>query len=55
MADDRVGDEVRAALAAAEGKSAHPADRSAMLMDIATDLQQRPKTLDHLLLREVAS
>lgn len=48
MASDRVADEVKAALAAAEDENAHPAERSEMLTEIAMGLQQRPRTPDQL-------
>ena len=48
MAHDRVADEVKAALAAAEDATVHPAERAEMLMEIAMGLQQRPKTPDQL-------
>jgi tetratricopeptide (TPR) repeat protein len=49
VASDRIADEVRAALAAAEDDSAQPSERAEMLMEIAMGLQQRPKTPDQLL------
>jgi tetratricopeptide (TPR) repeat protein len=48
VAGDRVADEVKAALAAAEDADVHPAERAEMLMEIAMGLQQRPKTPDQL-------
>jgi tetratricopeptide (TPR) repeat protein len=48
VASDRVADEVRAALAAAEDASAQPSERAEMLMEIAMGLQQRPKTAEQL-------
>ena len=48
MASDRVSDEVRAALAAADDADATPAERAEMLMEIAMGLQQRPKSPDQL-------
>jgi tetratricopeptide (TPR) repeat protein len=48
MAGSRVMDEVRAALAAAEDETAHPAERAEMLMEIAMGLQHRPKSPDQL-------
>jgi tetratricopeptide (TPR) repeat protein len=44
LASDRVVDEVRAALAAAEDETARPAERAEMLMEIAMGLQLRPKS-----------
>lgn len=43
MAVDRVDDEVRAALEAADDAGASPVERAEMLMEIAMGLQQRPK------------
>lgn len=43
-----VGDEVRAALAAAEDADASPSERAEMLMEIAMGLQQQPKSPDQL-------
>lgn len=48
MIGDRVADEVRAALTAADDESAAPAERAEMLMEIAMGLQHRPKTSDQL-------
>ena len=48
MASDRVADEVKAALAAAEDTNAHAGERAEMLMEIAMGLQQRPKSPDQL-------
>jgi tetratricopeptide (TPR) repeat protein len=48
VAGDRVADEIRAALAAAEDESAEPSDRAEMLMEIAMGLQHRPKSSDQL-------
>lgn len=48
MFTDRVEDQVRAALAAAEDEDATPAERAEMLMEIAIGLQQRPKTSKQL-------
>ncbi|MGD0719986.1 MAG: hypothetical protein ABR970_02940 [Roseiarcus sp.] len=48
MAGDRVADEIRAALAAAEDESAAASERAEMLMEIAMGLQQRPKSADQL-------
>jgi tetratricopeptide (TPR) repeat protein len=48
VAGDRVADEIKAALAAAEDAALHPAERAEMLMEIAMGLQQRPKTPDQL-------
>ena len=45
---DRVEDEVRAALTAAEDADASPVERAEMLMEIAMGLQQRPKTVGHI-------
>jgi tetratricopeptide (TPR) repeat protein len=44
----RFADEVRAALTAADDTDASLTDRAEMLMEIAMDLQQRPKTPDQL-------
>jgi tetratricopeptide (TPR) repeat protein len=46
--DDRVADQVRAALTAAEDESAQPAERAEMLMEMAMNLQHRPKSPDQL-------
>lgn len=43
-----VGDEVRAALAAAEDADASPSERAEMLMEIAMGLHQQPKSPDQL-------
>ena len=43
MSVDRVDDEVRAALSAADDADASPVERAEMLMEIAMGLQQRPK------------
>jgi len=48
VANDRVADQVRAALAAADDESAGPSERAEMLMEMAMGLQQRPKTPDQL-------
>ena len=48
MSADRVEDQVRAALAAAEDVDATPSERAEMLMEIAMGLQQRPKTARQL-------
>jgi tetratricopeptide (TPR) repeat protein len=45
---DRVEDELRAALAAAEDEAFSLAERSEMLMEIAMGLQQRPRTVAYL-------
>jgi tetratricopeptide (TPR) repeat protein len=45
----RAGDEVRAAIAAAEEEATSPVERAEMLMEIAIGLQQRPKNADQLL------
>jgi len=45
---DRLADEVKAALAAAEDESALPVERSEMLMEMAMGFQQRPKSADQL-------
>lgn len=47
-AGDRIADEVRAALAAAQDETAQPSERAEMLMEMAMGLQQRPKTPDQL-------
>jgi tetratricopeptide (TPR) repeat protein len=48
MTSDRVDEEVRAALSAAEDATASPAERAEMLMEIAAGLQQRPKSPDQI-------
>jgi tetratricopeptide (TPR) repeat protein len=48
MPADRVADELRAALAAAESEDASPAERAEMLMEIAMGFQRRPKSPDQL-------
>jgi tetratricopeptide (TPR) repeat protein len=48
MPADRVADELRAALAAAESEDAIPSERAEMLMEIAMGFQQRPKSPGHL-------
>lgn len=48
MAADRIAEQVRAALAAAEDEDATPSERAEMLMEIAMQLQQRPKNPDQL-------
>jgi len=48
MVDDRVADQVRAALAAADDESARPAERAEMLMEMAMGLQHRPKSPEQL-------
>jgi tetratricopeptide (TPR) repeat protein len=48
MIADRLPDQMRAALAAAEDESATPLDRTEMLVEIAMGLQQRPKTPQHI-------
>jgi tetratricopeptide (TPR) repeat protein len=48
MPADRVADELRAALAAAESEDATPAERAEMLMEIAMGFQRRPKSPDQL-------
>ena len=48
MSEDRFGDEVRAALAAADDDAASAHERSEMLMEIAMGLQQRPKSADQI-------
>ena len=48
MAADRVADELRAALAAAESEDATPSERAEMLMEIAMGFQQRPRNPDQL-------
>ena len=45
---DRLDEELRAALAAAEDDDASPIERTEMLMEIAMGLQQRPKTAEHI-------
>jgi len=45
---DRIADEIRAALAAAEDESASPSERAEMLMEIAMGLQHRPKSSEQL-------
>jgi tetratricopeptide (TPR) repeat protein len=45
---ERLAEEVRAALAAAEDEAAGPAERAEMLMEIAIGLQRRPRTPDYL-------
>lgn len=47
MDDDRVENEVRAALLAADDAEATPAERAEMLMEIAMGLQRQPKTARH--------
>jgi tetratricopeptide (TPR) repeat protein len=48
MAADRVADELRAALAAAESEDATPSERAEMLMEIAMGFQRRPRNPDQL-------
>lgn len=48
MIADRLREQLRAALAAAEDESEAPLDRAEMLVEIAMSLQQRPKTPQHL-------
>ena len=48
MVLDRLTEEVRAALTAAEDVDAGPAERAEMLMEIAMGLQRRPKSPDYL-------
>ena len=48
MKPDRVDEEVRAALAAADDATASPAERAEMLMEIAAGLQQRPKSPEQI-------
>jgi tetratricopeptide (TPR) repeat protein len=48
MAADRVADELRAALAAAQSEDATPTERAEMLMEIAMGFQRRPKSPDQL-------
>ncbi|MCL2429036.1 MAG: hypothetical protein FWD12_07365 [Alphaproteobacteria bacterium] len=48
MSGDRVEDEVRAALAAADSEDATASERAEMLMEIAMGFQQRPKSPDQL-------
>lgn len=48
VTDDRIDDEVRAALAAADDANAAPVERAEMLMEIAMGLQQRPKSPDQI-------
>ena len=48
MASDRVADEVRAALAAADDEGATLIERAEMLMEMAMGLQHKPKSPDHL-------
>lgn len=48
MTRDRVDEEVKAALAAADDTTATPTERAEMLMEIAMGLQQRPKSPDHI-------
>ena len=48
MASDRVADEVRAALAAADDGGATLIERAEMLMEMAMGLQHKPKSPDHL-------
>ncbi len=48
MVGDRVADEIRAALAAADDEGATLVERAEMLMEIAMGLQQRPKSPDQL-------
>lgn len=45
---DRLDDEVRAALTAADAADASPAERAEMLMEIAVGLQRQPKSADHI-------
>jgi hypothetical protein len=45
---DRVGDEVRAALASASDEAVPAADRIQMLVEMATGLQHRPRSPQHL-------
>lgn len=49
MDRQRFSDDVRVALEAAEDRDVAPADRAEMLMEIASGLQQRPKSPDQLL------
>jgi tetratricopeptide (TPR) repeat protein len=48
MAADRVADELRAAMAAADSEDATPSERAEMLMEIAMGFQQRPRNPDQL-------
>jgi tetratricopeptide (TPR) repeat protein len=48
MAADRVADELRAALAAADSEGATPAERAEMLMEIAMGFQRRPRNPEQL-------
>jgi tetratricopeptide (TPR) repeat protein len=48
MPADRVADELRAALAAAESEDASPSERAEMLMEIAMGFQRRPRSPDQL-------
>ena len=48
MAHDRISENVRAALAAAENEATGAAERAEMLMEMAMGLQQKPKTPDQL-------
>jgi tetratricopeptide (TPR) repeat protein len=48
MPSDRVADELRAALAAAESEDAPPSERAEMLMEIAMGFQRKPKGPDQL-------
>ncbi len=48
MALDRVEDEVRAALEAADDQDASPAERAEMLMEIGMGLQRKPKAVHYL-------
>jgi tetratricopeptide (TPR) repeat protein len=48
VAHDRLAEEMRAALTAAEEADAGPAERAEMLMEIAMGLQHRPRTPDQL-------
>lgn len=48
VSTDRVEDQVRAALAAAEDEDATPVERAEMLMEIAIGVQQRPKASKQL-------
>ncbi len=48
MPADRVAEELRAALVAAESEDATPAERAEMLMEIAMGFQRRPKSPDQL-------
>ena len=48
MVFDRLSEETRAALTAADDVEAGPAERAEMLMEIAMGLQHRPRSPDHL-------